>query len=819
MDLRYYADIENIAGNKIRLEIYVNQYSGEPEELILDSNAISIEYSAETLFDALKPSLAHINLYTTSIKMDLFSTNYNDVAVKIYKNNALFWVGYTTPNIYNQPYCHYYDPITLECVDIVSNLGNMQYKSNNGITSLLSIISKCLDMADNNHFIQTMYVDRSITLNGDNKLLQYAFIKERNFFDEKMNAANCDEVVGSILKTFGLTMIQYKDAFYIIEQGQNLLSSYSLNEYNYSNGNWVYNNTAVLSLPVNNTYTIGAGGTNGQISLDNVYNKVTIIANNNPLDAMLPDFSGKNDLVNQNVDSQHYEDMNYTIDDNTYKLLGAYFNSTNNWYNYPMYVSDGSTAYEASEMHMSTLNSSTGVCGMIWNKATQYNTIDGEPSTLNWQTYMSMLNWGTLDGPLYEPCLELKKNPNMIFDGGYLIINLTYKLSTSRFPHGAVRSQYNNFASMGYYDKVWSDSIEEIGAGNWPNYTMFPCLLKIGDYFYNGENWILQSDYNSKVTWWNTLYDGRDGIDYVGTNTWYRTWNTSYDDWEYVTQTQYDNFSGTKETGQCKSGHAHYVYRYDSGDTYVYITDEFYYQKNYGNYCFLIRNNISGNSIMDTNYQLTNTVSYKMKIINSSDGMAIKIDRPLYGEVQFILYQPIDNVSGVIIGRDPQWQSSKADGTCKAVHISNLTLKYQKTTEYQDIFNDEDVNPDTIYSNVINSNYCKELEDVTLTVNTANDWANSYSYLIKQNGNNYDYIKELSFGGTTKRPEERLVEKYVNYYSTPKIQYGATILNNMEIYPFQPIYETMNNVRKNFIICNLTYNLSLNNIDINTCQI
>ena len=106
-----------------------------------------------------------------------------------------------------------------------------------------------------------------------------------------------------------------------------------------------------------------------------------------------------------------------------------------------------------------------------------------------------------------------------------------------------------------------------------------------------------------------------------------------------------------------------------------------------------------------------------------------------------------------------------------------------------------------------------------MTVNTANDWANSYSYLIKQNGNSYDYVKNLGFSSTSKRPEERLVEKYVNYYSEPKIKYGATILNNMEIYPFQPIYEIMNNTRKNFVTCNLTYNLSSNTIDINTCQI
>ena len=819
MNLRYYADIENINRDEIRLEIYVNEYSGTPEELILDSSAISIEYSAESLFDALKPSLAHINMYTTDIKMDLFSTNYNDVVVIVYKNSDLFWVGYVTPNVYNQPYVYNYDPITLECVDIISNLGNMQYKSNNGITTLLNVISKCLDMADSNHYIQTIYVDKNISLSGNDRILENIFIEERNFFDEKMEAANCDEVVGSILKTLGLTMVQYKDAFYIIEQGDNLFSgTYTLNEYNLSNGQWSYNSTSTITLPVNNTYTIGAGGINGQISLDNVYNKITIVANNNPLDSMLPDFGDKGDLVNQDIDDQHYEDINYTIDNTTYKLLGAYFTSDNDWTNYPMYclAESTGTAYGVNEMHMSLLRDSYGICGMIWNRATQYNVADGEPSSISWKNYLSIMNW-QLSG--YAPYISLRKRPTMIFDGGYLIVNMTYKLSTSRFPHDAVRSQYDSFEAQGYYDKVWSDNPDYIGNGLWPNYTMFPCLLKIGDYFYNGETWILQSDYNDKVAWWNTIYVNYFGLNLAGNYNWYRIWNTTHDDWEYVTETQYNNFSGTKETGACPTNHARYILRYDAGETYVYIPDEFYYEKEWGNYCFLIRKNVAGENIMDTNYQLTNTVSYKMKIINASDGMAIKIDRPLYGEVQFEIYEPIDNIYGSLLGLDPQYQSNKPNGTCRAVHISNLSLRYQKTSAYQDIFNNEDVNPDTIYSNVVNSDYCKELEDIILTVNTANDWANSYSYLIKQNGNSYDYVKNLGFSSTSKRPEERLVEKYVNYYSEPKIKYGATILNNMEIYPFQPIYEIMNNTRKNFVTCNLTYNLSSNTIDINTCQI
>ena len=418
----------------------------------------------------------------------------------------------------------------------------------------------------------------------------------------------------------------------------------------------------------------------------------------------------------------------------------------------------------------------------------------------------------------------------MIFDGGYLIINMKYKLSTSRLPHSVIKSKYENFQTHGYYDKTWSDSVAEVGASSWPVYTMFPCMIKIGNYYYNGESWISESEYTSKVAWWNTIYYAYEGLDMGGhTRQWYRIWNTTHSDWEYVNQTQYNSFSGTKETGDCVYAHARYTYRRDvgqsSGDE-IYYPDEFYYQRYYGNLCFLIRKNKAGDQIMDTEYELTNTVSYTMNIINASDGMAIKIDRPLYGELQFRLFGPMENIYGAsVLGTDPQYQSSKPTGICRGVHISDLVIKYQNTSSYQDIFNSEDINPDTIYSNVINTDYCKEMDDIKLTVNTANDWAHSYSYLIKETNNGYEFIYNLKFrDNTVQRPEEKIVDKYVKYYSTPRYQYGNTLKNNTasggtELWPFQPLTETLNGITKTFITNSITYNISANTANIIACEI
>ena len=222
---------------------------------------------------------------------------------------------------------------------------------------------------------------------------------------------------------------------------------------------------------------------------------------------------------------------------------------------------------------------------------------------------------------------------------------------------------------------------------------------------------------------------------------------------------------------------------------------------------------------MDVEYQLTNTVSYKFKIIDSIDGIAIPIDseNPIYGNVEFTLYEPSSNLlfSG-ILGLDPQYQSSKPNGTCRAIHISDLVMKYAKTNSNQDIFNLNDVDPDVIYTNTVNSSYCQELDDIELRVNTANDNAVSYSYVMGKSGNDYYYPKQLTFNGNTVLPEQKVIDRYVSYYSSPKYKYSNTLKND-NVTPFSLITET--NLNKTMIVNRATYDLSNNRVEIELNQI
>ena len=239
--MTYYSDFKDIDNNSMRLEITTSA-SGSNTEVKLLSDAMTIEYSGESVFDAIRPSRASVNLFVSDIIPSMFSGTLNGVTVKLFKNSSLFWFGYVQPNVYTQSYQGSYDTLTIEAIDSVAQLENVDYtyidKTDSvGIFSFLNILSHCFDAVDPNHVISDLYVDSTISFNSSSPIIDNLFIKERNFFDEKEEPMKCDEVVSSIMQYLQLTLIQYKGAFYAVSSDK-LNSSYVLTHYTHNGTTW-----------------------------------------------------------------------------------------------------------------------------------------------------------------------------------------------------------------------------------------------------------------------------------------------------------------------------------------------------------------------------------------------------------------------------------------------------------------------------------------------------------------------------------------------------------------------------------------------------
>jgi hypothetical protein len=261
-----------------------------------------------------------------------------------------------------------------------------------------------------------------------------------------------------------MSLIQYEDKFFILDYETIKAGNYKFVVYNRTAGT---NKTVTLTSDVRNLLDIGIFESNASISLGDVYNKISLISNNNSVDNLIPDLFDEDDLVNQNADvNKYYEKV---VGDYTY--LTAYFKSKANWSTFQMDgLLGGNNIPEITADNVNTVD-----FGAFFQKNDSYKTADGEPASLSWTDYLTMAGEKfTLFGqppikPDWGSFLSLVGSDRVIFKGGYFIINMNFKLSQNAIADDSILSN-----DAVYYDGKYSTGFKD---------TKFACRLKIGDYY------------------------------------------------------------------------------------------------------------------------------------------------------------------------------------------------------------------------------------------------------------------------------------------------------------------------------------------------
>lgn len=162
------------------------------------------------------------------------------------------------------------------------------------------------------------------------------------------------------------------------------------------------------------------------------------------------------------------------------------------------------------------------------------------------------------------------------------------------------------------------------------------------------------------------------------------------------------------------------------------------------------------------------------------NGLIIPIENPIFGEFEFSL-----------LSRNRNGNSSRGDMSGEL--IKDFSVKYQK----KDGLSRANDNSDRTYENVLNENYINELDEIELKISSYNNDGACYSKVLL-NGN---YLTDNLYNvilDTNKRPEEMLITRIINHYSTTRIKLTQVIKNNQEITPFTILSDTFL-VNKKFI--------------------
>ena len=857
----YYSTFKDINNANIRIEI-ITDSTGDDKELLLTANGLTINYNGDELYKPLLKSGCSIDFLVEDIIPDFYTGTLLKPEVYVYKNNELFWFGYVTPNAYNQPYCRYYDSITVECIDTLSQANNVDFTYINGYNNkatFLAIIEHILNKVDPNKNIKTIFCAKSLSLNGDSNILEKLSIIERNFCDEIDDPMKGDECIEEICRYLGFTMMQYKDAYYIVDL-KHLDTTYD----SYDRGSTGATN--VLSSTPKNIATVGVRGSNTNITLDGLYNKVSIVASTLKIEDPISsdnEYTGNlfGDLV-QNSVTQPYEQrsvwVNPEISDNMndyqllhqdfmtsqysypkdehiwsftqkegwdeYKLLSSWWKTDGDWtYKVPFIMDTPTTGSDyngpmsidkAYEIYASTgLGYLTWREGATWQKTFSYKVEDGAPPTLDWKQYFTISCQNTHAG--IENYFLAYERPIMTFKGGAFMINFEFYLS------------YNNTIAMKemheppvkYDDSITNDTEKLVKERR----LVFPAKLSVGNYYWNGESWVqytesfiakldagyfdytLHSEYSSSDS---SLKVRGNWMKYI-----WKIWNSTFQDWEYVTETTYNNFIGTKDmetiptvtnAGEEWIVGPRIIYYIQDKISLEWIQVPASYQNQFvSDRFFLAKKFPNESNVYGTTYKLDNTTTFEMNLNDASQGIALQIpsDLTLSGTFRFSIGRPTKSFEALT----PNAQCGESIGYA-VCHISDMYVKY---SQEGDVTSDND---DIVYSNVIAGGYINELDDVTMKVNTYTDKMTSYSYVF--DGDNF--LDELTYENTTQIQEHNIIEKLVNHYSDKKITYSTSI-NNDNITPCTLLTDTTLN--KTMPIVSIEYNMCDNSASVTCIEI
>lgn len=153
-------------------------------------------------------------------------------------------------------------------------------------------------------------------------------------------------------------------------------------------------------------------------------------------------------------------------------------------------------------------------------------------------------------------------------------------------------------------------------------------------------------------------------------------------------------------------------------------------------------------------------------------GLIVPIDRPISGEFEFNLLTYTRAGDG-----------SRADRA--GIIIKDFSVKIQN----KDSISKSDNSSDRTYENVLNENYINELDEIEFKISSYNDDGACYSKVMLGD----DYLKDDLYNcilDDTIRPEEMMITRCINHYSTTRIKLTQEIKERADLSPITRLSDT-----------------------------
>ena len=281
MGLRYRIPFKDCRNTSYEVRIYRNGYTGEVKELAgAPSCFVASGTDEDFMYTPIRTSTATISVLDSDLLLDLYSINNQYAPVKFYKDGVLEWTGFIKPEQFTQPYVPTVESISVECVSALATLENIEYMTQNesgyiSMMELLRYIVKSANGGYNGVYMPHVYGNSS-AMNGN--VLEEIVLCEENFTSEEMNLL---EVLEAACKFLNWTVYDIKGNLYFVDadwKGTYRIYDEALADYREESGN------AIL------VQDVGYNGSGANtIDIVHGYNKASVKSLNRVFDEVIPE--------------------------------------------------------------------------------------------------------------------------------------------------------------------------------------------------------------------------------------------------------------------------------------------------------------------------------------------------------------------------------------------------------------------------------------------------------------------------------------------------------------------------------------------------
>jgi len=226
---KYYYTFKSISNQQYTVEIWQNTTDIiTAVEILGDVKPFTVQYPSITKFDTVRGSGCEINLISKTDRQffSLFTANFLEYQIRLYKDAALIWCGYLDSELYTEDFSNIDNySVSFSGTDGFALLERLNYvdASKNhytGITSQFAIVQNIinkLNLPYNNIYFNLSTTSSELTIAEAETILHKTFVINSNYYNEDNEPETCRTVLMNQLAVYGAFIIQSNGNLFITD--------------------------------------------------------------------------------------------------------------------------------------------------------------------------------------------------------------------------------------------------------------------------------------------------------------------------------------------------------------------------------------------------------------------------------------------------------------------------------------------------------------------------------------------------------------------------------------------------------------------------